>query len=188
MKTKSFFLVGLLATLMLVGCGKDKKRHSTYDDDDPEEASMTSCKKCPDDNHPHMIDLGLPSGTLWACCNEGASNPEDFGGYYKFDEVSSAPSLKQIKELVDKCSYSWTTLNGVNGGKFTGPSGGTVFLPAAGGVFNGELGDVGGGSYYWSSKPCGESNAYSLCFDSHGANWRGDDGRYDEFSVRPVSK
>lgn len=24
---------------------------------------------CPDDNHPHAIDLGLPSGTKWACCN-----------------------------------------------------------------------------------------------------------------------
>ena len=28
---------------------------------------------CPDDNHPHAIDLGLPSGTKWACCNVGAS-------------------------------------------------------------------------------------------------------------------
>ena len=37
---------------------------------------------CPNDNHPHMIDLGLPSGTKWACCNVGASKPEDFGGYY----------------------------------------------------------------------------------------------------------
>ena len=27
---------------------------------------------CPDDNHPHAIDLGLPSGTKWACCNVGA--------------------------------------------------------------------------------------------------------------------
>ena len=25
--------------------------------------------ECPDNNHPHMIDLGLPSGTKWACSN-----------------------------------------------------------------------------------------------------------------------
>ena len=37
---------------------------------------------CPDDNHPHAIDLGLPSGTKWACCNVGANNPEEFGEYY----------------------------------------------------------------------------------------------------------
>jgi len=32
--------------------------------------------------HPHAVDLGLPSGTLWASCNIGASSPEDFGGHY----------------------------------------------------------------------------------------------------------
>lgn len=37
---------------------------------------------CPDGNHPHMIDLGLPSGTKWACCNVGASAPEEYGGLY----------------------------------------------------------------------------------------------------------
>ena len=31
--------------------------------------------------HPHIIDLSLPSGTKWACCNVGAKNPEWLGGY-----------------------------------------------------------------------------------------------------------
>lgn len=39
---------------------------------------------CPDDNHPHTIDLGLPSGTLWACCNVGAAKPEAYGGFQIF--------------------------------------------------------------------------------------------------------
>ena len=42
---------------------------------------------CPDENHPHMIDLGLPSGTKWACCNIGASLPEEYGGYYSWGET-----------------------------------------------------------------------------------------------------
>lgn len=42
---------------------------------------------CPDNNHPHMIDLGLPSGTLWACCNVGASTPEQYGNYYRWGET-----------------------------------------------------------------------------------------------------
>lgn len=42
---------------------------------------------CPNNNHPHAIDLGLPSGTLWACCNVGASKPDDYGGYYAWGEV-----------------------------------------------------------------------------------------------------
>ena len=32
-------------------------------------AMAQSSSLCPDNNHPHMIDLGLPSGTKWACCN-----------------------------------------------------------------------------------------------------------------------
>ena len=42
---------------------------------------------CPDDNHPHAIDLGLPSGTKWACCNVGADKPEEYGGYYAWGET-----------------------------------------------------------------------------------------------------
>ena len=34
---------------------------------------------CPDGNHPHAIDLGLPSGTLWSCMNLGAVNPTSNG-------------------------------------------------------------------------------------------------------------
>lgn len=43
---------------------------------------------CPDKNHPHTIDLGLPSGTKWACCNIGASVPEEYGNYYAWGETS----------------------------------------------------------------------------------------------------
>ena len=42
---------------------------------------------CPDDNHPHAIDLGLPSGTKWCCCNVGASAPEEYGCYYAWGET-----------------------------------------------------------------------------------------------------
>ena len=42
---------------------------------------------CPDDNHPHMIDLGLPSGTKWSCCNVGATKPEEFGDYYEWGSI-----------------------------------------------------------------------------------------------------
>lgn len=52
---------------------------------------------CPDSNHPHMIDLGLPSGTKWACCNVGASKPEEYGGYYAWGET------------VEKSVYEWNT-------------------------------------------------------------------------------
>lgn len=43
---------------------------------------------CPDENHPHAIDLGLPSGTKWCCCNVGASLPDEYGGYYAWGETN----------------------------------------------------------------------------------------------------
>lgn len=56
---------------------------------------------CPDGNHPHMIDLGI--GTLWSCCNVGASAPEHYGDYYAWGETST------------KSSYSWSTYVHCNG-------------------------------------------------------------------------
>lgn len=35
------------------------------------------------------VDLGLPSGTLWATCNVGASKPEEYGNYYAWGEVET---------------------------------------------------------------------------------------------------
>ena len=35
---------------------------------------------CPDENHPHVIDMGTAG--KWACCNVGATAPWQTGGYY----------------------------------------------------------------------------------------------------------
>ena len=43
------------------------------------------------------VDLGLPSGTLWATCNVGATSPEEYGDYFAWGET-------QPKE-----DYSWST-------------------------------------------------------------------------------
>ena len=140
---------------------------------------------CPDSNHPHWIDLGLPSGTQWRCCNEGASTPEAYGNYYTFGQVGSAPSRTQMWELLDNCKYQWTTQNGVKGGKFTGPNGGTIFLPAAGYPWRGEFYNVGSQGCYWSSVAFGEEGATSFGFRSGGWYW-GNDYRYYYRSVRSV--
>ena len=33
------------------------------------------------------VDLGLPSGLLWATCNVGAESPEGWGNYYAWGET-----------------------------------------------------------------------------------------------------
>ena len=40
---------------------------------------------CPDNKHPHAIDLGI--GVKFACCNVGASSPWEYGGYYAWGET-----------------------------------------------------------------------------------------------------
>lgn len=49
------------------------------------------------------VDLGLPSGNLWAACNLGASSPEQYGDYYAWGEVEpkqeyTYPNHKWYKE------------------------------------------------------------------------------------------
>ena len=39
------------------------------------------------ENYVESVDLGLPSGTIWAACNLGASSPEECGYYYAWGEI-----------------------------------------------------------------------------------------------------
>ena len=124
---------------------------------------------CPEHEY---VDLGLPSGTLWATCNVGASKPEDYGDYFSWDvgETAAAnwgngwdmPSKEQWEELKENTKSSWTTRNGVNGRLFTASNGNSLFLPAVGGRWDDELVDVGDYGSYWSS---------SLDTDDPGRAW-----------------
>ena len=57
----------------------------------------------PPDDH-EWVDLGLPSGTLWATCNVGANAPEEFGDYFAWGET--AP-----KDYYDWDNYKWCNGN-----------------------------------------------------------------------------
>jgi len=49
------------------------------------------------------VDLGLPSGLLWATCNVGADSPEDYGDYFAWGETTI------------KINYDWFTYQWCNG-------------------------------------------------------------------------
>lgn len=49
------------------------------------------------------VDLGLPSGLLWAKCNLGANSPEQYGDYYAWGEITT------------KNTYNWSTYRYCNG-------------------------------------------------------------------------
>ncbi len=235
-----YAVAGITAVILLLGflvlIADVIKEDSIKAEDDKQKEDTTkppiSYKECPDDNHPHMIDLGLLSGTKWACCNVDASTPEDDGGYYawgetttksnyswetykhcdgtaetcrnigesicgtqydvahvKWGEAWQMPTLDQVDELLDKCKSEWTTVNGVSGRRFTGPNGGSIFLPASGYRSGTDLNDRGKSGDYWSGTlgTYDDYYAYSLSFFSGNAGW-GNDYRRDGFTVRPVAE
>lgn len=51
------------------------------------------------------VDLGLPSGTLWATCNVGANKPEEYGDYFAWGETQK------------KATYNWHTYKYANGAR-----------------------------------------------------------------------
>ena len=168
-------------------------------EDDDSQAHIS----CPDGAHPHKIDLGLPSGTIWACCNIGTYIPSGAGMYYAWGETEEKtvyndltyqycsgededgdgfydnmewdnlwhgynfglwqnigrniagtqydvahvkwggkwkmPSGNQIQEMIDNCSFIYTSLNGVEGCQVTGKNGRSIFLPLTGVFKNDEL-------------------------------------------------
>ena len=196
MKTIWKIVVAVLLTLPFVtGCKKPAEPESGGDNDTPAISD-------------EFVDLGLPSGTLWATRNVGADKPEDCGDYFAWGETAPKelydwksyrygncidnwfaitkyctnsdwglngfvdsltvlepvddaatvslgddwrmPTKEEWEELYQNTSYTWTTLNGVDGRLLTGPNGNTIFLSATGFRLDGELICLGLG-IYWSS-------------------------------------
>ena len=57
-------------------------------------------------NDYNYIDLGLPSGTLWATCNVGANKPTDFGLYFQWGDTKG-----YTKSQVGKDKWFSSNLN-----------------------------------------------------------------------------
>ena len=97
------------------------------------------------------------------------------------------PTKAEQDELRTECSWTWTTLNGVNGYNVEGPNGNSIFLPAAGCRFDSDLDGAGSGGDYWSSSlnTSYSGGAYGLNFGSDGVDWNGS-YRYYGPSVRGV--
>ena len=97
------------------------------------------------------------------------------------------PTDAEMTELLNKCTWTWTTRNGVNGCKvISKTNGNSIFLPAAGFYSEKSLFNVDAG-YYWSSS-LSVFNFYAdyLYFDSSGDEDMGNFYRYEGRPVRPV--
>ena len=120
----------------------------------------------------------------------------DISGNAQYDAATAnwggswrMPTKAELEELENRCTWEWTTQNGVKGYRVTGPNGNSIFLPAAGYRLRSWLDYAGAYGNFWSSTP-NESNsnfAYYLDFGSgyQLVNWS---YRYSGLSVRPVAE
>ena len=99
------------------------------------------------------------------------------------------PTLDEMKELKKECSWTLITQNGVKGYEVTGPSGASIFLPAAGYHSGSVLILDGQEGHYWSSTPYGDNGVNSCYLNLDVESWGIDLYsiiRYLGRSVRPV--
>lgn len=190
-----------------------------------------------------MVDLGLPSGTLWAKANLGAESETEYGKYFQWGDtvgytdashstwqttpfnhgsgvfnntyfikviddvcpnkilapqydaacqasngVMRMPFKEEYRELIANTTNTWTTINGVNGYKFTSKSNPSkyIFIPAAGVAANGNISSQGSFSCVWSSTIYNNyQDSMRLYFSSDSVNVD-NSGRNYGYSIRGV--
>ena len=114
--------------------------------------------------------------------------PEDDAAHVNLGENWRIPTDAEWSELRSRCTWEWTTENGVNGFKVTSINGNSIFLPAAGVISGTRVSSGGSGGTYWSSTlpPDYPNFAGMLSFyDGDIENVSGLE-RYIGFSIRPV--
>ena len=87
---KVFFLLFIL--MFAISCSNDE--------DEKADISINSSHIM--HNGHEFVDLGLPSGLLWATCNVGAYSPSETGGYYAWGETK----MKEVNNYTYE-SYKW---------------------------------------------------------------------------------
>lgn len=101
MKTFRMIGKGLFAVLLccaFVSCSSDDS-----EDDPTPPAPPTPPAELPE----YAVDLGLPSGTIWADRNVGADSPEGYGYYFAWGETTS------------KSTFNWNTYKWCRGSSTT---------------------------------------------------------------------
>lgn len=95
-------------------------------------------------------------------------DPSDDVATHKMGEEWRMPTCAEFEELVESCSWTWTTRNGIDGYEVIGPNGNLIFFPATG--YRSDIKYIGNGTlgYYWSCSLNVDypKDAYYLCFNS----------------------
>jgi len=148
-------------------------------------------------NGHEYVDLGLPSGLLWATTNVGADEPGDAGNFAPWSETDWAnsawqgvwrtPTRMEMQELLTNCDWKWEnggfSVVSLNNGK-------SIFLPAAGLQDTEDVLTNQGVYGFYLTTTLDEANVYVLTFYNQPwgkASYMSVVPQNYGFSVRPVA-
>lgn len=114
----------------------------------------------------------------------GLNKSEDSNDYLGFSDIVSIsgtdndivqqfwggawrlPTMEEMQELREKCQWTWTQKNDVNGYEVTGPNGNSIFLPACGFRTGTTIQYIGTHGYYWTGTNVSSIYCYNLGFSN----------------------
>ena len=202
---KRLSLVMIATALVFTGCKKDEEDEGIINGHECVDLGLPSGTKWATCNVGATTPEGYGNYYAWGETTTKSSYTEensvtyeqpmsDISGNATYDAARAnwggtwrMPTRSELNELNAKCTWTWTTQNSVNGYKVTGPSGASIFLPAAGYRNGSSLNRAGYSGYYWSSTPYGNRDDYAYYLDfSSSSLYMYYDYRYYGQSVRPV--
>lgn len=165
----------------------------------------------PDDNGAHfawgeIAPKSIYSWSSYKYCNDSASSITKYCTSSSYGTVDNMTVLKlsddaaranwdgkwriptddEWKELLTKCTWTWTTVNGKNGYKVTASNGNYIFLPAAGFCYDSLLYYAGTSGDYWSSTLSSDNNNANFVYFGPNSIYMSSYFRYSGRSIRPV--
>ena len=123
--------------------------------------------------------------------NKTSLDPEDDAASRNWGGVWRMPTQAEIVELCTNCTWSWTTVNGINGYNIISKNNNkSIFLPAAGYMSVASISGKNSQGSYWSNSNgaagLGTGDASNLFFNSTTRDGINGESRCFGLSVRPV--
>lgn len=98
------------------------------------------------------------------------------------------PTMAEVQELIDNCTWEYGVFNGQNGYYVTGQNGNSIFIPSAGLHWDGDTEILYKNEYgqYWTGELAGSSSAYSIMFSEWGCEVSDNNPVYMGYPIRAV--
>ena len=105
---------------------------------------------------------------------------------FLWGECWRMPQMHEIKELLEKCEWEWTVIEGINGYKVKGQNGNFIFLPVTGENVIDEQKSIEAGFYWTGIASSNRNEAKFLFFNKNNKSAKENGQRWHGMAIRPV--